>query len=851
MTENNEQTTQAGATVAGERKKTILLLKPFVPYPLDCGSNILTHNLLRMLGAEFDVTLLTRKPESETEAREALESICKHVIFCEPPNLKSRINHIGYAISMRAKALFGRKPVAALYAELAFSAPLRKLLAEASYDLVQIDYWNLAGLGNLCPKDAKRCIMLHDVQPLVFEREAALVSSWFKRWQLKRIARAATAFEKQALRNYANVLTVTENDAEIYRKTIPGCSTVQCVPTLFEVSSVPVASEPLGSKLLFVGALAHRPNKDAVEYFVKDVLPLIRLSVPDVELVVVGRDVPSSIRKLESDCVRITGPVPEVEPYLRDAAVYVAPLRFGSGIKLKILEALSHGKAVVTTPIGAEGIEMVHGKNCLIAERPDDFAASVVRLLRDKELRHNLSAAGRRMIEERHSLEIAGPRVRELYSEMMKGTPPCQDTPVVAYLHHRFPSLTATFVYREVRAVGEAGIKVLNLACKQPVDSEVHAEARDMIDGTAVMPSLANPILYMGAFTSFIRRPIRFVQAAWRILLASHGHRRRWARTKSCVEIIRGGYLARMLRNVERVDHLHAPFSTEVATIGWMATQLTDIPFSFTSHTAYDTKMLQEKLDAAAFAVAISSFDKERLVGMDSASRPARVEVIHCGVSLTPPIPQAEHRPEPVVLSVGSLIEKKGHPYLIRACRLLQERGCHFSCKIVGRGPMMDALREEIARCGVEDCVELLGSCDQERIRSLCADATVFALPSIYAANGDLDGIPVVLMEAMASGVPCVSTHVSGIPELISSPEEGILVEEKDAEALADAIEKLLGDEGLREKIARTAREKIEREFDIHKSSARLVELFRESVMSQMILPVPSPQSEKAQGETT
>ena len=404
-----------------QRHRSILLLKPFVPYPLDCGSNILTYNLLRELGAEFGVTLLTRRPERDAETREALETVCERVVFCDPPNVKSQMRRLGYAITTRARACFGNTPLAALYAEIAFSSALRLELEENSYDLVQIDYWNLASLGGLCPNGTRRCILLHDVQPYVFEREAEVVEGRLKRWQLRRAAKAATVFERRAFRHFPHVLTVTENDAEVYRRMLPAGSKVQCVPTLYDVPTAPAAADPGGHNLLFVGAMAHRPNRDAVLYFAKDILPLIRAEVPDVEFVVVGRNVPTSIRRLESGCVRVTGMVPEVRPYLNEATVYVAPLRFGGGIKLKILEALAHGKAVVTTPVGAEGIELTHGVNCLIAETPGDFARSVVRLLSDDNFRKALGAAGRRVIEERHCPEAAGPRVRRIYRDIMAG----------------------------------------------------------------------------------------------------------------------------------------------------------------------------------------------------------------------------------------------------------------------------------------------------------------------------------------------------------------------------------------------------------------------------------------------
>jgi len=396
-------------------------VKPFAPYPLDCGSNILTYNLLRELGAEFDVTLLTRRPDRDAEVREALERVCDRLVFCDPPNLKGHARRVAYAITTRVRACLGHTPLAAQYAQLGFSNALQNVLAESSYDLVQIDYWNLAELGSFCRNGTRRCILLHDVQSCVFEREAKVTRGRLKRWQLRRAAKAASAFEQRAFRHFSHVLTVTENDAAVYRRRLLTGPRVQCVPTLYDVSTARAAPDPGGRKLLFVGEMAHRPNRDAVQYFVKDILPLIRAGVPDAEFVVVGRNAPASIRKLESRHVRVTGMVPDVGLYLRKATVCVAPLRFGSGIKLKILEALAHGKAVVTTPVGAEGIEVRHGVNCQIAEDTENFARSVVRLLRDRGFRSTLGAAGRKMVKEQHSPEAAGPRVRRIYRDMMRG----------------------------------------------------------------------------------------------------------------------------------------------------------------------------------------------------------------------------------------------------------------------------------------------------------------------------------------------------------------------------------------------------------------------------------------------
>ena len=403
---------------------------------------------------------------------------------------------------------------------------------------------------------------------------------------------------------------------------------------------------------------------------------------------------------------------------------------------------------------------------------------------------------------------------------------PQADRGVVAYIHHTFPSRTATFVYREMAAVRDAGVEMLNIACKRPEPDAVHAEARKYVAETVYLPGTAHPLLYVRAMGSFLRHPALFTRLARQVLGAAG----RGRLSRAFGEVVRGGCLAAELRRRPRVSHVHAPFSTEVATIAWMAAQLEKRRFSFTSHTAFDADLIAEKVRLAQFAVSISGFDRERLVEAAGASDRDKIHVIHCGVDGAGAAERREQEDPPILLCVGSLIEKKGHEVLLRACALLKERGMKFECRIAGDGPLKPALAAQARSLGIEGCTVFAGACDQETVRSLYEQARVFALPSVYASNGDLDGIPVVLMEAMAAGVPCVSTQVSGIPELIESPKEGLLVEEKNPAALADALEKLLRDRALREDIALAAREKVRREFNVRRSAAELSELFRQSI---------------------
>ena len=285
-------------------------------------------------------------------------------------------------------------------------------------------------------------------------------------------------------------------------------------------------------------------------------------------------------------------------------------------------------------------------------------------------------------------------------------------------------------------------------------------------------------------------------------------------------EVVRGGCLAAELRRRPRVRHVHAPFSTEVATIAWMAAQLERRRFSFTSHTAFDARLIAEKVRLARFVVSISRFDRERLAAEAGTSAREKIRVVHCGVDGRGSPMRREQEDPPILLCVGSLIEKKGHDVLLRACALLKERGMRFECRIAGDGPLKQALAAEARSLGIEGCTVFAGGCDQETVRSLYEQARVFALPSVYASNGDLDGVPGGADGSDGGGRAVRFDSSLRHPELIESPKEGILVEEKNPAALADAVERLLRDRKLRENIALAAREKVGREFNVRRPAS-------------------------------
>ena len=208
----------------------------------------------------------------------------------------------------------------------------------------------------------------------------------------------------------------------------------------------------------------------------------------------------------------------------------------------------------------------------------------------------------------------------------------------------------------------------------------------------------------------------------------------------------------------------------------------------------------------------------------------ARVQRVYNGLDLERFAYQSPADRPPQVVAVGRLIEKKGFAGLVEACHILAQRGRQYSCQIIGSGEQGAELRARVQRLGLEGKVEFLGPRPQGEVVRHIQGAAVFAAPCVVGQDGNRDGLPTVLLEAMALGTPCVSTDVTGIPEIVQDMETGLMVPQHDPAALATAIERLLTDSALRVRLASRARRMIETEFDIHRNAARLRGVFQQAV---------------------
>jgi glycosyltransferase involved in cell wall biosynthesis len=332
-----------------------------------------------------------------------------------------------------------------------------------------------------------------------------------------------------------------------------------------------------------------------------------------------------------------------------------------------------------------------------------------------------------------------------------------------------------------------------------------------------------------------LRANLRLVRAApapyARTLLSALRYRR-WDVVRRFVQ---AAYLTDLLRR-EPVDHLHAHFATAPTLVAMFTHQLSGVPYTFTAHARdiyVDTQpeLLRAEMEGAEAVVTVSEYNRSYLSRqLAGTTANGKVRCVPYGLDLRHFPFDCSRPPDagpPVILSVGRLIEKKGLDDVIAAAAILRRRGRRFRVEIIGTGPLKPALEAQVQRLGVQDRVTFLGVQPQEAVRPAYRRATLFALPCVVSADGDRDGMPNVLLEAMASGVPVVSTSVVGIPEWIHSGRNGLLVDPRNPAMLADALDFLLADADLRDRLAQAARRTIEAHFAIERNAVELVTLFQ------------------------
>ncbi|MEN9938044.1 MAG: hypothetical protein RLZZ387_4623 [Chloroflexota bacterium] len=396
----------------------------------------------------------------------------------------------------------------------------------------------------------------------------------------------------------------------------------------------------------------------------------------------------------------------------------------------------------------------------------------------------------------------------------------------VAYIMSRFPKLTETFILYEALALEQQGVAVELYPLLREPETVMHPEAAALVARAHYQPFVSWPILRANA--AFLARdPRRYLGALWALLRGTFGSLNFFVGALGIFP--KTVYFAQQMV-AEGVEHVHAHFASHPAAAAFVIHRLVGIPYSFTAHGSdlhVDRHMLREKVAEAAFVVPISDYNRELIVAECGEQHRGKLAVIHCGVDTSVFRPVERSRGGALaILCIGTLHEVKGQTYLIEACRLLRERGVDAVCRFVGEGEDRAALQAQIDAVGLSDRVQLLGRRTREQIAALLAETDVVVTPSVPTKSGKREGIPVVLMEAMGSGVAVVASRLSGIPELVEHERSGLLAPPRDAEALAEALARLAADPELRARLGEAGREKVVREFDVRANAAALARHF-------------------------
>jgi colanic acid/amylovoran biosynthesis glycosyltransferase len=423
--------------------------------------------------------------------------------------------------------------------------------------------------------------------------------------------------------------------------------------------------------------------------------------------------------------------------------------------------------------------------------------------------------------------------------------------PPIAYVMSRFPYVSETFILREMTTLAEMGwpIRVYPLVLEKP--KVIHPEAQPwMASGVVKSAPFVSRAVLAANLRRFTHTPGRYTALWCKVLWENRSSPNFLARA---VALFPKAVWAAERMERAGVAHIHAHYATHPALFAWIIHRLTGISYSITVH-AHDIyvrrAMLGVKLQEAEFIAAISEFNRRYLMDLYGEWVGEKTQVIHCGIRPQDYTPALPPRPDGrfEILNIGSLQPYKGQRYLIEACALLKARGVSFRCRIIGGGKDQPRLEQQIASAGLESWVELVGPKTQEEVARLLSETHCYVQPSIITPSGKMEGIPVAIMEALASMLPVVATRMSGVPELVRSEETGVLVPPADAQALAGALEWVYRHPQEAAQLGQRGREWVLQKFSLLPNVHLLSDQFDRVLGAGKIAPVDQPLYKKSGG---
>jgi len=784
----------------------LLILNPHLPvFPGGGGVEWLTTRQLARLAARVGLVSIAGSAEDRAKAEVLGQDGVELYLGAAPAGTSSDAPRTRRApppvralyrslvrASHRLKA--GVRPVDTVDFDGAFrdmSEGIRAALSSGPWHAVAVVQSLAAHFIDGIPAPLVSVLVLHDVRARVYARAAEVATSARRRRALAREASRYESFERSYCRRYDLVVTVSEADAAWVRERYsPRRVLVLTLPLDAEYFAAAAPSAEAPGRIVFTGLMNHPPNADAAVFFARDVLPRVRAEVPEATFVVVGRRPTPEVQALaQLSGVSVTGEVPDVRPFVAAASVVVAPLRFGSGARQKILESWAMERAVVATTVGAEGLDGRDGEHVLIADGAERLAEIVVRVLRDRGLRDRLRGPGRRLVIERHDPARVGctyhRRLVEVAAERAGEEQPLR---VALDLRWMVPG----------RAGGLEGV------ARAFFEHLVEWDGRNQY--VALVPARCRFDFDLRA-----RPNVRLESTdSWRAYLRTAG---RMARRAAHRALRLDAYDSPAVENLEFLHALDAEIAYSFP--GHIAADLlplrnvvlvTDIqheyhPEFFAPDQLQERRVLfADALRRADHVCAISGFTRRTLL--------ERLGVPAQRVSVTPlaagpgfrPGPDAEDQGRLAALGVdpgylffpGHSWPHKNHRAAVEALRLLRDRHGLRARLVCSGNPRQaqPALEAQVAAAGLENHVRFLGYCPPEDMPSLYRGATALVFPSLF------EGFGMPVLEAMASGCPVVCGNRTSLPEVAG--DAALLVDPEDHEALAEALRRVLTDADLR-----------------------------------------------------
>lgn len=396
----------------------VLQFAPRICWPLDTGAKLRNYHLARVLARSAHVSLLAFTDHDQSS--DSLAEVYDQVITVARDS--------AYTPAKVARGLLGKTPLPVLnYTTGAMKRELERLVSENDFDIVQVESIHLMSYLPILRKARRRSILVcdwHNIESELMQRYSERETGIFRRAYAGKTARLMSEFEKRALREFDAHVTVSQRDAERLRLLNPDARIFVIEngvdKAFYSDLEIGARDESLARRIVFVGSMDYHANIDGAVNFARHVWPRVRERYPELTFTIVGKDPAQEVRELtQLPSVEVTGTVDDVRPFYREAIAAVVPLNVGGGSRLKILEAMAAGVPVVSTTLGAEGLEVRHAENILIADTNEQLAEAIINLAENEEQRDELSAAGHALVSSRYEWSSLGAALSRAYEELL------------------------------------------------------------------------------------------------------------------------------------------------------------------------------------------------------------------------------------------------------------------------------------------------------------------------------------------------------------------------------------------------------------------------------------------------